>query len=152
MSDRRGKLPACGQRQAGFTLIEIMIALVVLAIVAAFALPSYQQSLRTAKRADAYVALANVKDAQEIDYNNQAAPRSYTKKLADLGLSTTSNDGLYDLTVTACDDGTLSDCFEVRATAREDGSQWGDDDCRWLSLDSRGRRDSGPDSEACWRE
>ena len=81
-----------------------MIALVVLSIVAAFALPSYQQSLRTAKRADAYVALANVKDAQEIDYNNQAAPRSYTKKLADLGLSTTSNDGLYDLTVTACDE------------------------------------------------
>jgi type IV pilus assembly protein PilE len=141
-----------GERNAGFTLIELMIALVVLSIVAAFALPSYQQSLRMAKRADAFFALANVKDAQEIDYNNQAAPRSYTKELANLGLSATSRDGLYDLTISACDGGTLSDCFEVRATAREDGSQWGDADCRWLSLDSLGRRDSGPDSEACWRE
>ena len=143
-----------GSRCAGFTLQELMTAMAIIAVVVvvAFALPSYTQSLRTAKRSDAYTALATVADAQEIAYNNQAIPRSYTNDLADLGLSGISKEGFYDLTVTACTGGALTDCFEVRATAREDGSQWGDTGCRWLSLDSRGQRSSGPKAEGCWRE
>jgi type IV pilus assembly protein PilE len=152
MSERPTKLRAQRARSAGFTLQEIMIALVILSIVAAYALPSYQQSLRTAKRSDAYAALTAVADAQEIAYNNQAVPRSYTTDLAGLGLASVSEGGYYNLGVTACAGGTLDDCFEVRATAREDGSQWGDHGCRWLSLDSRGRRSSGPNSDGCWRD
>lgn len=145
-------LRACCARSAGFSLTELMIALVIVSIVAAFALPSYQQSLRAAKRSDAYAALANVADAQEIAYNNQAAPRSFTTNLADLGLASVSEGGYYDLSVSACSGGALSDCFEVRATARSDGSQWKDADCRWMSLDSRGQRSSGPVAGACWRD
>jgi prepilin-type N-terminal cleavage/methylation domain-containing protein len=43
--------------QKGFTLIELMIAVVVIAILAAIAYPSYQDSVRKSRRADAKSAL-----------------------------------------------------------------------------------------------
>ncbi|WP_042862451.1 type IV pilin protein [Acinetobacter modestus] len=40
-------------RDRGFTLIELMIVITIIAIVAAFAFPSYQEYVRKAKRTDA---------------------------------------------------------------------------------------------------
>lgn len=42
---------------SGFTLIEVMIAAVIVAILAAIALPSYQDSVRKSRRADAKAVL-----------------------------------------------------------------------------------------------
>ena len=52
-------------RTAGFTLIELMIAVVVVAILAAIAIPSYLDSVRKSRRSDAYTALTAVQQAQE---------------------------------------------------------------------------------------
>ncbi len=38
--------------QQGFTLVELMIAAAIVAILAAIALPAYQDSIRKARRAD----------------------------------------------------------------------------------------------------
>ena len=45
------------KQQQGFTLIEIMIVVTIIAILTAFAYPSYVQQVRKSKRVDATVAL-----------------------------------------------------------------------------------------------
>ena len=52
-------------RRQGFTLIELMIVVAVVALLAAVALPSSQSYIRKSRRADAFIALSNVQMAQE---------------------------------------------------------------------------------------
>ena len=54
---------ACHRR--GFTLIEIMIAVAIVAILAAVALPSFMDSVRKSRRSEAFAALSAVQHAQE---------------------------------------------------------------------------------------
>ena len=42
----------------GFTLVEVMIALVVVAVLAMIAVPAYQDSIRKSRRSEAFTALA----------------------------------------------------------------------------------------------
>ena len=53
------------QKQSGFSLLELMIVVVVIAILAGIALPSFQDSTRKARRADAKAALVGLQLAQE---------------------------------------------------------------------------------------
>lgn len=53
------------QTQSGFTLIELMITVAIVGILAAIALPSYQDSVRKSRRADAKSALLGLANAME---------------------------------------------------------------------------------------
>lgn len=52
-------------RQSGLTLIEILVALVIVAILATIAYPSYRQQVQSARRADAQQALLGLASAME---------------------------------------------------------------------------------------
>lgn len=52
----------------GFTLIELMIVVVILAILAAIALPSYQEYLTRARRADAKAVMVEATQVMERRY------------------------------------------------------------------------------------
>nr|WP_315592598.1 type IV pilin protein [uncultured Cupriavidus sp.] len=52
----------------GFTLIELIITVMILGIVAAFAIPQYQQYVTKARRAEAKTGLARVQGALERYY------------------------------------------------------------------------------------
>ncbi len=52
----------------GFTLIELMIVVAVIAILAAIAYPSYQDSVRKSRRADAKAALLDLAQFMERNY------------------------------------------------------------------------------------
>ncbi|MFI3186333.1 MAG: prepilin-type N-terminal cleavage/methylation domain-containing protein, partial [Methylococcaceae bacterium] len=53
------------QSQAGFTLIELMVTVAIVGILAAIAYPSYQDSVRKSRRADASGALLGLANAME---------------------------------------------------------------------------------------
>lgn len=54
----------------GFTLIEMMIVLVVISIVLAYAIPSYRNYVLRSKRTEAHNALVNIASLQERFYAN----------------------------------------------------------------------------------
>jgi type IV pilus assembly protein PilE len=88
-------------KQKGFTLIELMIVIVVIGILAAIALPAYQDYVTRAKRADAKTALLAVQLAEEKWRANNS---SYTPLMTNLGYpgntAQNSPDNNYKVTVT----------------------------------------------------
>jgi type IV pilus assembly protein PilE len=76
-----------GSRRHGFTLIELMIAVAVVGILAAIAIPSYNQHVVKSRRSDAKAALMDYAARQERYYsiNNTYAT---TAQMTLLGYST----------------------------------------------------------------
>jgi type IV pilus assembly protein PilE len=125
--------PVSGSR--GFTLIELMVTIAIVAILAAVALPSFLDSIRKGRRSDAVAALAAVQQAQERWRSNRNA---YTAQLtasasADppgLGQSATSAKGYYAISIDAA--GNTN--YTVTATATTGTSQAGDGACQRLRV------------------
>ena len=64
------------RRAAGFTLVELLIAMVIAAILAAIAVPSYRSYVQRTQRTEARQALTQARAAQErffLQYNRYAA-------------------------------------------------------------------------------
>lgn len=109
----------------GFTLIEMLVALAVAAILLALALPSFQESIRKGRRADAVAALARIQQAQERYRANQSTYGA----LSDLAASAvTSQDGHYGLAVS----GVSATGYTATATAQATSPQAQDSKCRQM--------------------
>lgn len=138
-------------RSVGFTLVELLLTLVILAIVMAWALPSYQQALQHGRRSDALTVLTTAANAQQ---HYWARHNGYSNDAQALGLDD-SNQGYYRLSIAVHSDGEVDlpadaaplriacsgePCFIVAATAQ--GTQRSDDDCAVFTLDQLGRKRS----------
>ncbi len=76
--DRRGRLGLAGApRRRGFTLVEVMIVVAMIAVLGAIAVPSYQNSVRKARRADARSALVTTAQLME-RYATEHAAAGYS--------------------------------------------------------------------------
>jgi type IV pilus assembly protein PilE len=87
------------RRVKGFTLIEVMIVVVIVAILAAVALPSYQQYIRKAVRAAAQGFMLQMASKEEQFILDQ---RSYTGTIGTGGLALSApseTDGKYLFTI-----------------------------------------------------
>jgi type IV pilus assembly protein PilE len=133
----------------GFTLIEILVTLAIVGLLAAIALPAYQDSQLRAGRADGKNALMQVASDQERYYSNNFAYLAKATPLATVPANTLlSRDGNYQVTVAACSGGTIATCFT--ATATPQGAQTADD-CGNLTINSLGvRAASGGTVADCW--
>lgn len=149
-------------KTGGFSLIELLIALSVAAILAGIAYPSYVGHLASARRADAEGALQGLQAAMEryftvnLTYAGAAAGGGIPAPA--VGYSSTVPIGggatTYNLTIAAptgaCPAAT---CFELRASPA--GTQTGDK-CGILTLTSTGQRGMigakpGLAVSDCWR-
>jgi type IV pilus assembly protein PilE len=151
---RRGSRRAVA-RHAGFTLVELLISIVIVAILAAIAIPSYRGYVQRAQRAEATTALLRAQGAQEkffVQYNRYSS--SLTAAAPDgLGLPATTETGLYALTLALLDGG---NGFRVTATPRAGAAQDDDTRCASFSVDHSGvkRARSAADEDTtrdCWR-
>lgn len=79
------KVSTVSPRRAGFTLIELMITVAVVAILAAIAYPSYEQYIRKGKRATAQGALMDLASKQQ---NHLLDRRTYLASGTEAGLGT----------------------------------------------------------------
>ena len=129
-------------RQRGLTLIELMIAVIIVGVLAAIGYPSYQQFVRKSKRSDAHSVLSKLAADQERLYSNS---RTYTEDLTDLGYanagSTTSPEGYWSASVVDGNDADLVASFTL--TASPIGTHV-DDECNTLILTSLGEKRSQP--------
>lgn len=143
-SSQSVRVPA---RHSGFTLIELMITLVVVAILAAVAIPSYSSyTLRNTRvAAQTYMALLAGKQEQYL-----LDSRQYASAVSLLSLDLPSHlSGKYTVTMTAVNSATPPS-FVVTATPA--GSQASDTKCAILTLSNTGAKTATGTGgvSACW--
>lgn len=141
--------------QYGFSLIELMAVLVILAILAAFQYPSYLESVRKTKRAEGRAALTQLMQQQERYYSqhgsyiafSSATPTGYKWFSGNAPASSS-----YEISATACKDDTLQNCVLLIAMpgTSEVNSAYKDDLCGTLSLASNGIKDASGHGAQCW--
>ncbi len=85
------------KRAKGFTLIELMIVVVVVAILATIALPSYQETMRKGRRADGKNILLNLAALQERFYSDSGGYGTINQIAGSATI--TSDEGFYSIAV-----------------------------------------------------
>lgn len=134
--DRRPTICPPGAVARGFTLIEMMIVVVLVAILAGVALPSLLEAIRKNRRSEAISAINAVQQAQERWRSSNA---SYASDLtsaapAGLGIPATTSSGYYTLSLGSV----TATGYTITATANSGTTQANDGDCAQLRVRADG--------------
>jgi type IV pilus assembly protein PilE len=143
------------RRIGGFTLIELMITVVVLAIIVAIAVPSYQQQVRKSRRADARNAILDLAGREE---RFLSISNSYSQIPGDVGYAVFPakvNNGYYQLTVASPDLTQPGVTPSYLITATYFGPQVADTDCAQFTVNQLGQQAAltaggAPNTATCW--
>ena len=126
------------QLAQGFTLIELMIVVAIVAILAGVGYPSYQSYIMDNNRNEAKTGLMQLQLLQEQYFLDN---RSYASSLASGAVNTLSgwsdSSALYDFSLDAS---SSANSYIAIATANASGAQASDADCRSFRLSSVGER------------
>jgi type IV pilus assembly protein PilE len=149
---RRAVVRMSSPRHSGFSLIELMIAVVIIAVLVAIAYPSYTKRVTRTRRVAAEACLANYANYMEryyttnlrYDQDGSATANPYPKQDC---ASTTQTGAYYNYPAPA----TSAATFTIQAVPT--GNQATNDaKCGTISLDQKGTRSvSGTDGVSnCW--
>ncbi|MET1081108.1 MAG: type IV pilin protein [Pseudomonas sp.] len=116
----------------GFTLMELMIVVAIIAILGAVAYPTYVNSVIRGNRSEGNALLNNAAAAQE-KFSSQNT--RYATTLAELRLTANSTNSLYQLAIVP-----NANPGQFSLTATPIGKQLGDTECAVLGLDHLGNR------------
>jgi type IV pilus assembly protein PilE len=133
-------------QQKGMTLVELLIVVVIVAILATIALPSWNSQVQKARRADARNTLMVVQVEQE---KYRADNGSYASSMSDLGLSaynSTARD-YYNVSIVS----SSATAFVASAAPNTNGGQNGDS-CGTFAINQSGLDGSGSYASIsdCW--
>ncbi|MHA3093037.1 type IV pilin protein [Acinetobacter brisouii] len=136
-----GKFTISSVKQYGFTLIELMITVVIIAILAAIAIPSYLNHIKASHRTDVQASMMNLAQYLESQYN---ASFSYPASTAiPTSLTAPSNiSSYYTITV----DTGSGQAYTITATPT---SNQNDTQCGTLTLNEKGAKT--PTTTGCWK-
>jgi type IV pilus assembly protein PilE len=146
----------------GFTLVDLMIAVAIIAFLSAIAFPSYQEALRKVRRAEARAALLQLMQEQERYYSQKGLYIPFTfgttnaeaqKFKTYSGVSASSS--AYEISGTTCAGETSTrSCLTLVATpgTTNVNSNYSDPVCGKLTLSTNGTKATDPviTSGICW--
>ena len=122
--------PVAHRQHHGFTLIELMVAVVIVGILAAVAYPNLVSYVQRSRRADAVAELTSIVQAQERYRSNNSA---YASALATVGFSGATK--YYDFTLESVSEPAFVAGYQVTARPKSDSAQAGDaENCATLSV------------------
>ena len=124
-------------KQKGFTLVELLIAVAIIGILASIALPSYQNYVRTSKRAEAKSDILKIQLGME---RWRANNTTYPSTLSNAGF--TDNNNYYDYSIS----GATGSAYTITAAATAGTSQVNDTGCTSLSINQSGTKSPA----SCW--
>lgn len=137
---RRGRVDRFGCRARGFTLVELVIVMAVVAILAAALVPAYRDQVLRGHRAAAQAVLTELAGRQ---HQYRADARTYAQSSVQLRATIPASVAeRYDVEVLA-PAGAVPPTFLVRATPRTAQAA---DACGTLAIDEAGNRTPA----ACW--
>jgi type IV pilus assembly protein PilE len=138
-------------RSRGFTLVELMITIVIIAILSAIAVPAYRSYVQRSKRSEATSALLRIQAAQEKFFlqNNAYSANLAGAPPAGLGMLTVTDGGNYNLALAVAAGG-------FTATATATSTQADDSKCQTFTINQNGVRTAADGAAAdntteCWK-
>lgn len=146
------------KKSNGFTLIELMIVVAVIGLLAAIAIPSYQDSVRKGRRAEGRAALTELLQQQErymTQMNSYLAFTNSAGTTTPVSAATTfkvfSGDSLakaaYLLSADACPSAVITECVRLTATPVVADAEAGN-----LQILSSGTKTcTGTTTSVCWK-
>ena len=132
--------------EAGFTLIELMIIVVIIAIISMFANSMYSKSVQKSRRAEGKALLLEAAALQERRFAD-TTPNAYASDMTNLGYDDNpaiSENQFYSVSAT-----TPNPPTSFTLTAAINDRQLVDTQCATMSLNSLGEKTSAPSSD-CW--
>lgn len=146
-------------RRAGFSLFELAVVLIIVAVLAAQAMPAYQQHVIRARRSEAQAVLLRLMMQQERFHTQHNTYIAFSSGASapearhfPWWSGASPHTSAYELEGKPCDGELIAQCVQIVATpgtALVD-SRFRDDACRLLTLTSTGLRLASGAAAGCW--
>lgn len=142
------KFPALSKSQTGFSLIELMIVVAIIAIMGTLAYPAYEKQVQKGNRTQARVAIMEVLAEQERYFTRYNTFKAFSEGDADSGFKAWSGDGgkakaSHHLKAEPCDNN-IKACVKVTAVPKKK-------DTVEIWMQSSGQKGCTPSTEVCWQ-